>query len=174
MGLYMPFEKDFEPIVRIGEKVAIPKTSKEYEYFEVVYVEPVLPIVIPVSLTASQINKEVNLDEIKLEDNEAGQWRLKVLDYALVKMNYPRAAAKWVTKSEITSAQPTTPENLLEFYTYKDDVPTLLVDNPLNETQTARIMVYGFKYSLRGLAGRPSEFTVLPAYSAVHVVGGGK
>ena len=172
--LYTPFKKEFEPIVRVGENIAIPKTAEKYDYYEVVYVEPIQPIVVPVSLTAYERNKTVELDDIKLEDNEAGQWRLWIPDFIAVKMNFPRAARKWVTKEEETYATPLSManENVLEFFTHKDDVPVLYVDNPVGEEQAARLIIWGFKYSLKKLDRKPEEFTVLPAYSSTHVVGG--
>ena len=172
--LYTPFKKDFEPIVRVGENIAIPKTAEKYDYYEVVYVEPVQPIVIPVDLGAYEKNKEKVLEEIKLDDNEAGQWRLWIVDFVSVKMNFPRASRKWTTKEIETFATPLTmaKENFLEFFTHKDDVPVLYVDNPVEEEQTARLIIWGFKYSLKKLDVKPAEYTVFPAYSAMYIVGG--
>ena len=44
--------------------------------------------------------------------------------------------------------------------------------NPIAEAQTVRIMVWGFKYALKKLDYEPSEYTVFPAYSKAHVIGG--
>ena len=172
--LYTPFKEEFEPVVRVGENIAIPKTAEEYEYYEVTYIEPIQPITIPVSLSAYEKNKEVVPNEIKLEDNEAGQWRLWIPDFIAVKMNFPRAARKWVTKEEETYATPLSmaKENVLEFFTHKGDVPVFYVDNPVGESQTARLIIWGFKYSLKKLDVKPAEYTVLPAYSSMYVVGG--
>ena len=172
--LYTPFKKEFEPIVRVGENIAIPKTAEKYDYYEVVYVEPIQPIVVPVSLAAYEKNKEKVLEEIKLDDNEAGQWRLWIVDFVSVKMNFPRAARKWTTKKEETFATPLTmaKENFLEFFTHKDDVPVLYIDNPLEEGQVARLIIWGFKYALKKLDVKPAEYTVLPAYSSTYIVGG--
>ena len=171
-ALYTPFKEEFEPIVRVGENIAIPKSATEREYYQVTYVEPVQPIIIGVSLTASEQKHEYELKEVELEDNEAGQWRMEVLDLVNVGMNYPAAAAKWTTKSSLTYASPLSGENFLEFYTHKDDVPTLYLTNPITEAQTVRIMVWGFKYALKKLDYEPSEYTVFPAYSKAHVIGG--
>jgi len=170
--LYTPFKKEFEPIVRVGENIAIPKGAEEYEYYKVLYIEPIQPMIVGVDLTASEQKHSRKLTEIELEDNEAGQWRMKVLDFVKVDMNHPAASAKWVTKSARTSATPLSPDNLLEFYTVKDDVPTLYLTNPLAEPQTVRVMIWGFKYSIKKLDHEPSEYTVFPAYSAPYVVGG--
>ena len=170
--LYTPFKKEFEPIVRVGENIAIPKTAEKYEFYKVVYIEPIQPIIIGVDLSASEQKHSRKLTEIELEDNEAGQWRMKVLDLVNVDMNHPAAAAKWTTKNVRTSATPLSDDNFLEFFTVKDNVPTLYLTNLLAEAQTARVMVWGFKYSLKKLDHEPSEYTVFPAFSTPYVVGG--
>ena len=170
--LYTPFKKEFEPVVRVGENIAIPKTAEKMEYYQVTYVEAVQPMIIAVDLTASEQKHEYKLEDIELEDNEAGQWRLKVLDLVNVGMNFPTASAKWTTKNSRTYATPLSSENALEFFTIKDDVPTLYLTNPITEAQTVRIMVWGFKYSLKKLDREPAEYTVFPAYSEPYVVGG--
>jgi len=171
--LYTPYKRDFEPLVRIGENVAIPKGKEEYEYFKVLFVEPVQPITVAVSLSALERNREHTLEEIELEDNEAGQWRLWIPDFVAVKMNYPRASGKWLTKTTTTSALPLSMahENTLEFFTWRDDVPILYLDNPVDEEQTARLLIWGFKYSLERVEEKPKEYTVLPVYSAPYVTG---
>lgn len=173
-ALYLPFKKEFEPIVRIGENVAIPKGQEKYEFYKVTYIEPVQPITVSVSLNALQKNYGVTLDSIELQDNEAGQWRLWIPDFVRVNMNFPKAVAKWTTKNEVTSATPLSmvKDQFLEFYTHKDDVPTLYIDNPVNESQLVRILIWGFKYSLKKLEYEPGEYTVFPAYSATYVIGG--
>lgn len=165
-ALYMPFKEDFEPLVRIGENIAVPTTTGEYEFYRVKHIEPVQPVIIPVDLQAYQRNAEKTLEELKLNDNEAGQWRLWVLDYAAVKMNYPRSTRRWTTKGQGTQATPLSmaKENVLEFYTHEDDVPVLYLDNPLGEDQTVRVAVWGFKYVLEKLEETPKEYTVFPTY----------
>jgi hypothetical protein len=125
-------------------------------------------------LTTYQKNVEKTLDEIKLDDNEAGQWRLWIPDFIAIKMNFPRAARKWTTKEQETSALPLSmaKEQFLEFFTHKDDVPVLYIDNPIEDAQTARIIIWGFKYSLKKLDHEPAEYTVFPAYSATYIIGG--
>lgn len=172
-ALYFPYKAEFEPIVRIEENIAIPVGAGKLNFFKVQYIEPVQPIIPLVSLTSLQRNVEKVLTEIKLEENEAGQWRLWIPDYVAVKMKYPRGTGKWVTKETETSALPLSmaKQQILEFYTWKDDVPILYLDNPLAEDQDARLILWGLKYSLTPLAEKPKDYTVLPAYSAAYVVG---
>jgi len=171
--LYTPYKRDFEPLVRIEENVAIPKGKGAFEYFKVLFVEPVQPITVAVSLPALERNKEYTLKEIELEDNEAGQWRLWIPDFVAVKMNYPRASSKWTTKTSTPSALPLSMahENVLEFFTWKNHVPILYLDNPVDEEQTARLLIWGFKYSLEKIEEKPKEYTVLPVFSAEFVAG---
>jgi len=171
--LYVPYKTQFEPLVRIEENIAIPVGAGKLRFFRVQYIEPVHPITVPVSLESLDENVEYELEEIKLEDNEAGQWRLWIPDYIAVKMNYPRGTRKWTTKQTETRALPLSmaKQQLLEFFTYKDDVPILFIDNPIAEAQDARIILWGLKYSLTPLVEKPREYTVLPVYSAAHIVG---
>jgi len=171
--LYLPYKKGFEPIVRSGENIALPMGKERFKFFRVTYVEPVQPIIIAVSLSASERNKEYSLDEVKLEKNEFGQWRLWILDFATVKMNYPRAVRKWTTKEEETYAFPLSmaKEQILEFYSWKDEVPILYVDNPLTEAQTVRFAIWGFKYAIEELPEAPETYTLIPLYSLEYIVG---
>ncbi|RLF41692.1 MAG: hypothetical protein DRN17_08425 [Thermoplasmata archaeon] len=173
-AIHLPFKKDFEPIVRMEENIAIPKTAGQYSFFKVLYIEPLQPYTTVVSLDAYERNKEKTLDEVKLEENEVGQWRLWIPDYVAVDFYHPRAARKWVTKEANTSATPLSmaKEQVLEFYTYKDSVPRLLLSNPIAEEQYARLIIWGFKYLIEPLKEKPKDYTPLPAYSAVYVVGG--
>ena len=173
-ALYLPYKEEFEPIVRIGEYIAIPKRAKEYVFYEVTYIEPIQPIIIAQSLDANEEDKERELEELELADNEVGQWRLIPLDYVEIKLSSPRAAAKWVTRATTTSATPTSKkqENFLEFYTIKDEVPTAYLTNPVSEAQVVRLLVWGFKYSVKKLDYEPTDYTVLPVYSSTYVVGG--
>jgi len=173
-ALYIPYKVEFEPIVRTGENIAIPVSREEMKYFRVLYVEPVQPIILTVSLSADETDKEEELDEIKLEDNYAGQWRMASLDLAYAKMYYPRAVPKYLTKSTETYIMPmsySTP-NILEFYTWKNEVPILKVTNPLSEAQVVRFAVWGFKYAIEELKEVSKEYTVFPIYSAEYVIGG--
>jgi len=173
-SLYIPFKHKFEPLVLPLENIAIPISKNEFRYFKVLYVEPVQPIIITESLSALEKNREHELSEIKLEDNQAGQWRMWLLDYVAVKMRFPRATAKWVTRETETFAQPLSmaKEQILEFYTWKDEVPVLYLDNPVNEDQLVRILVWGFKYAVEELKRPPEKYTVFPVYSLEYVIGG--
>ena len=126
------------------------------------------------SLSPLETNKEIKLSQLELWDNVVGQWRMYVMDYVGVRMFYPKATAKWTTKTQSTSASPLSAfkENILEFFTYKDKVPYIYLDNPLNESQVARLVIVGFKYYVTKVLERPSEYTTIPIYSAEFIVGG--
>jgi len=173
-SLYVPYKKDFEPLVRSGEYIAIPTGRTTVQYFKVLYVEPVAPITITSIVDANAIDTEVSMDAIKLPDNYAGQWRIAVEDLVEAKMYYPRAVPKYNTKEEVSyipingnGGEP----NFKEFYTWKDEVPTLLVSNPLDEEQLARFKVWGFKYSIIQVEQKPPEYTFFPVYSAEYIIG---
>ena len=173
-ALYIPYKKDFEPIVRINENVAIPLAGLQLNYFKVLYIEPVPLITITKSLSALEKSVAYTLDELKLNENEAGQWRLVIPDYVSILMKFPRAATKWVTQGQEAPATPVSMNmpNLLEFYTWKDYVPLLELTNPVNEDQLIRLFIWGFKYSLQPLEKPPKEYTILPVFSAENIVGG--
>ena len=174
-ALHVPYKKVFEPLVRIGENIAIPKGKGEYEYYRIVYEEPLQPIVVPVELTPYEKNVEYKLNELKLRDKQLGQWRLWIMDFISVRMKYPRATSKWTLQSEETSATPLSmaKEQILEFYTWEDNVPILYIDNPLSESQTARLMFWGIKYAAEKLEEEPETYTVVPLYSLDFVVPSG-
>ena len=171
--LYLPYKTEFEPVVRPEENVALALGKDRYEFYRVLYVEPVQPITVAVSLTGYQRSQEYSLDDIKLEENQFGQWRMWILDFAAVKMNYPRAVRKWTTKSEETYAYPLSmaKEQVLEFYTWKDEVPVLYLDNPVAEDQVVRLAVWGFKYAIEKLEARPASYTLIPLYSLEYITG---
>ena len=173
-ALYIPYKVEFEPIVRSEENIAIPVSRDKMKYFRVLYVEPVQPIEVIVSLNADETDKEKELNEIELEDNYAGQWRIASLDLAYAEMYYPRAVPKYVTKNVETYIRPMSMNapNILEFYTWKDEVPILKVTNPISEAQVARFAIWGFKYAIEELKEAPKEYTIFPIYSAEYVIGG--
>jgi len=175
-AIHLPFKKEFEPIVRIEEHIAIPKGPENYDFYKVLYVEPIQPITIIMDLDANAKDVERVLSECELKGHEAGQWRLWIPDFVSITMKFPRAVTKWNTKSVGTNAVPLSmaKEQVLEFFTIADDVPLLLLTNPISEPQTIRIIIWGFKYSLKKLAEKPKEFTVFPVYSADYVIGGGR
>jgi len=175
-AIHLPFKKEFEPVVRIEENIAIPRGPEKYDFYKVLYVEPIQPITIIMSLSAEAKNVEKLLEVCELKDYEAGQWRLWIPDFISVTMKFPRAVTKWNTKSTGTYAVPLSmaKEQILEFYTIADDVPLLLLTNPLSEEQVVRLIIWGFKYSLKELKEKPKEFTVFPVYSADYVIGGGR
>ena len=166
--IYLPFKKELEPIVRMGENIAIVDKEGKFSYFKVVYIEPIQPIIFLETLTPYEKDHEHKLSEVELNDNEVGQWRLWVPDFVSVKFYHPRASMKWSTKSQGTYALPLSmaKENFLEFFTVADDVPLLKMDNPIGEAQNIRIILWGIKYVVRRLKARPREFTVLPTRTA--------
>jgi len=171
--LYLPFKKEFEPIVREGENIAVPIGTDRYEYYKVLWIEPV---VITFYMVLDGFAKDVDrsLDELKLEDNQVGQWRMWILDFVGVKMRYPASVSKWGTKGagEIQMLPlAMAKENVLEFYTRGDDVPIIYVSNPLFEPQVARFAIFGFKYAVEKLPSKPDKYTIFPVYSMDYVVG---
>jgi len=173
-SLYVPYKREFEPLVLPGENIAIPTAKGVYEYYRVLYIEPVQPILVPIPLDAFERSKEKELKEVELEENQAGQWRLWLLDFVALRMRYPRATSKWTTKAQETFALPLSmaKEQVLEFYTWKREVPVVYVDNPVYEPQTARILIWGYRYAIEALARKPEKYTLFPVYSLEYVVGG--
>ncbi len=171
--LHLPYKEEFEPIARSGDIVAIPVGRQQVNYFRVVYVEPVQPILVVEQLSALEQKKEHRLEEIELEENQMGQWRLAPLDFVYVGMNFPRAVSKWSTRSESTYATPYSlyAPQTLEFFTYGDDVPVLYLTNPAHEDQVARVAVIGYRFALEEFRERPEHYVFIPAYSLEYVIG---
>jgi len=173
-ALYVPYKIEFEPIVRAEENIAIPVSRGSKKYFKVLFVEQVQPIIIGKSLDANETNVEYELSEIELEDNYAGQWRIIPLEPVQAKMYFPKAIPKFYTEVtetyiyDLSLMQP----NILEFYTWKDEVPYLKLTNPFNEPVYARFIVLGFKYAIEELKEEPKEYTLFPVYSVEYVIGG--
>ena len=170
--LHVPFKKEFEPVVRIGENVKLLLPNNGELYGRVTYYEQIQPQVIDLgSIGAStpttwpQTGSPKKLEEIELGDREFGQWRMMLLDDFLIEFNIPAATGKFVVKSGKTyiSRLSAIKENLLEFFTYKDVVPTLVPLNPnFFDMEVARIMVFGWRFIIEKLERPPESYTVIP------------
>ena len=171
--LYMPYKHRFEPIVRIGEYVAVPVGRERLEFYRVVYIEPIPPLTVALTVDAGS-KIDYDSKDLKLYDNELGQWRVWVADPAAVKVYFPPAIPKFSNRDGAVAITPLAAlrDQLVEFYTKADKVPRFEVYNPLEEQLLVRLVFWGYKYSVDRVEERPERYTVFPVYSANYVVGG--
>lgn len=175
--VYEVYYEHFEPVVRIGEFVAVflgrTTTGSTYAYGRVAYIEPIQPQVIdlgPLPAASPQLypapGNQVVLDQLKLGDYELGQWRIELLDDFLLEVRLPAAVDKWTTLNGATYASQldAVHSNMLELYTWEHDtyIPSV---RPLNvkfwQMPSARIVVYGFRYVLDEVQRRPDGSYVI-------------
>ncbi len=176
---YVVYSKEFEPIVKLGEYVAVligrGPTGYSYVYGKVRYSEPIQPQTVnlgPISAATTSTypmpGTEQELDKIKLGHYEFGQWRLEVLDDFAFNFRIPAAVYKWLTLNGATYATELSniKGNLLEFYTFQDNyVPYITpVNIRFKDMELARINVYGFRYVLEKITAPPpnTPFTIIP------------
>ena len=172
--MWLIHKAELEPIVRIGENVAIAEgpTEDRWTYGRVIFLEPVQPIIKNVgplsAATATSypaVGTKANLDEIKLGSGEFGQWRIFPIDDFYIQLNQPSAVGRFLTKSGPTYASKLSAlkSQMVEVFTWEDSVPSVTPINPLFIDQTlARLMIVGFRYVIDELPTKPSEYTVIP------------
>ena len=155
-ALHVLYKKEFEPIVRPLEYVALMNdvSMSKWIFGKVIFIEPLQPITINLgSLSAADPNRyptpgtTKTLDSIAVGDNEFAQYRIKVLDDFLLEIKLPPALSRFINRNGPTYVQRISRDQLTEIFVYKDDVPTVQPYSILfTDLEVARIMVYGFRY----------------------------
>ena len=172
-SLHLLYKEVFEPIVRPLDNVAITYSTDKstWTYSKVVYVEPLQPQVIDLgSLDASTttnypaVGSSKDLNELKLGENELGQYRIYPLDDIILEVRQPAAMSRFVNRTSKTYITKVSPPNFVEIFVYEDNyVPQVVPYNPLFSAQdTSRIMIPGFRYIMEPLSSAPESYTVIP------------
>ena len=179
-SIYLLHKKEFEPIVRPKDYVAILTPQRKWVYGRVIYLEPIQPQIVSLgSLGAASASNYptyqgmYELEEMELGRNEFGQYRLFVLDDFLVEVYQPAATSRFNLKAGPTKISVKSPQQFLEIYVYEDEVPTIKYYSTLFTSITnARLMFYGYRYVIQKLPVTSEkdlkkygikEYTVIPA-----------
>lgn len=175
-SIYLLHKKEFEPIVRPKDYVAILTPQRKWVYGRVIYLEPIQPQIVSIgSLPAANASNYPTyqglkeLTEMELGRNEFGQYRLYLLDDFLVEVYQPAATSRFNLKAGPTGITVKSPEQFLEIYVYEDEVPTIKYYSTLfTGIDNARIMFYGYRYVIEKIDVKtkkdiPKEYTVIPA-----------
>jgi len=165
----MPYATLFEPVVKPRENIRlVPALRGRKQFFQVEYVEPVYGIIIDLGqLAASSSTSLSAIDNLDLDENQLGQWRLFLLDDFELLIKQPRAVERGTTKVVSTKITPYTmildPElKSTEFYTFEDKTRVYIqATNPTNSSVYARIFVYGWKFLLKEIE-QPAKYTDIP------------
>ncbi len=169
------FRDKFEPVVDIGDNVAIMYDVDEsrWIYGRVVYVEPLkvrifdlgpLPASTAGNIPAKGTKK--TLEEIRVGINEFAQIRLGVVDDFIAIVYQPTNVPK---SAYVEGPVPASPLDTLEaggmseYFITENIVLTLEPFNPLFVAQElARIKISGYRYIFERLSSRPDKFTRIP------------
>ena len=168
--IHLLHKKEFEPIVRPLENVAIFTPEGKYVFGQVVYLEPIQPETISLgSVSAADPTNYptyrgmTELTDLELGKNEFAQYRLFVLDDILVEVYQPAALSRYMLKARPTRISVRSPNNFVELFVFEDKVPTIkYYAVTFRDIANARLLFYGFRYIIKRLEEKPKEFTVIP------------
>ena len=164
------FQKDFEPIVRIGENLLILPRAK---FYQVDYIEG-LPMKEhdfgPIGAASTITDKEC--DFLYMEDDNLAQFRLipVTADVQITALRQPKGIAKWTMKTESATlpdyADYTTDIGaavdqrlqLTEIFQFEDT--GLFLDlHSVGGVGAAKVRFAGFRYAMSELPTQPSVWT---------------
>lgn len=163
------FQKDFEPIVKPGENIAVYGAGGEgkVKYFKVKAIEP-LPLFEKdfgaINANSTLLNQEVK--DLYVPNGQLAQYRIKLVDAVELTMKQPKSKTKFSTKTgtfKITKDIAGTDfVNLTEFFVYEDQTVLFDVTNPSSSALTnSKVQFAGFKYMLEELTEEPEKYTVI-------------
>jgi len=172
-ALHVLYKREFEPVVRPLENVAIVDSLDESKWIfgKVLFIEPLQEQTINLGElgAADKDNYPTpgstkELTELKVGENEFAQYRIYVLDDFLLEVKQPSAVSRFVNKEGATKIPKfIARDNFAEIFVYEDEVPTVQPYAILfTSLPMARIKVMGFRYVLQPLREKPREFTVIP------------
>ena len=165
--LHVPYKVEFEPLVLIGENVAIAKSLDEskWEYYKVKYIEPFFIDYTSGTITNGSTLENVKIDDMKLQDNEVGQVRVLVQnDGFLIGVKLPSATSKYTTKETATTFDKWVSDNyphLTEMFYMSDTIPVFSITNNSGADGSCELRIVGFRYVLEKLPMKPSKYTVI-------------
>ena len=160
------YRTDFEPIVNIGDAVAILGVDKVAgKFFEVLWVGEVPELLHDFGNLSSGDTKTEEIDEVKLNDYEFGQWRIEVVSNLViqeVRIGGEQAIPLWRTKNYVGYlSRSLSYPNLGEFFSYEDQSVYMKVKANENLTNSY-IKFMGFIYVLEPIGYKPEVYTRIP------------
>jgi len=169
-ALHVLYKKEFEPIVRPMENVAIAESTNEgtWKFYKVKYIEPFYVDYTTPSITNGS-STDVDVTDLELGKNEIGQIRILLQTNGFeIEVKLPEAIKKFVTKnlvSKIDSWLSSNYPHLTELFYMEDNTPKFTVYNNSGSDGSANIKFIGFRYILEQLGYVPKEYTVIYVYS---------
>lgn len=165
-ALHLIHKKEFEPIVRPMENIAVATDldEKAWLFYRVKYVEPFFVKYTTATITAGS-SIDVDIDALKLHDNVLGQIRITEITAGFeAEVRLPEATKKYSTKNTVTRIDDWVVSNmphLTEMFYLGDDTPKFTVYNTNATDGTAFLRFVGFKYILERLMEKPRDYTVI-------------
>jgi len=175
------YQKEFVPVVKMGENYSIITAQGTEKYFECVYVEglpPSLDLIYDGGSLASGATDSANKITItemegsaktETDISEVFQLRMRILDDTMIVVKLPAAQSKWKTRNDEIRMDfnteiydPTLATT--ETYIYEDDTIYIDIYNPTNYTLSqTRIAFFGWRIVGRQLSKAPEKYTRLVA-----------
>jgi len=172
---FLAHKVQFEPLVQIDMNVVpiepgVPKAR--WRAYRVVWLEPI-PMVVKDhgALTATapdNVKADQEFTELRLPENELGQWRIGPWDDVKVAFKQPKTVGRFTTIElmvevglEIWRLSPTL--NTVEVFTLGRGVPFLTITNATAYDQpTSRVVAQGYRFQLEPLPELPAQYVVIP------------
>ena len=144
-----------DKVCDINDIVALYYDNK-WNYKRILYYEPLPPSSDLIkdfgSISNGDTVENIKLDLLEMENDEFGQFRIKVLDDIKVKFSQPKASARFSTKDVVVKIDkfsyihdPTL--KMSEFYVFEDKYPRVDVSNNSGVDLTvSRVIFYGYRY----------------------------
>jgi len=170
-AIHLPYKKEFEPIVRHLENVAVARSldEREWKYYRVKYIEPFFIEYTSPTISAGGSLDNVKISDLELHDNELAQIRILIqTDGFEVEVKLPSAVRKYATKNTVTTLKKWVTDSypqLAELFFMKDDIPILKIYNKSGSDGACTLRIVGFKYVLEELPAKPKEFTLVYVYT---------
>jgi len=168
MGETGAFVKDLEPIAKVDENVQL-IGGGSVVFARIVYIEPLPSIRHDFgSLSAGSSTSPTEFTELRMPEDELGQFRLAPLDNITFQVNQKRSTQRFATQQTVSSIEASVfRDNLSEIFVLELDAPFLTVTNPTSSTlPKTRVVASGFRYQLDRLVGKPAKFTTVPVAGA--------
>ncbi len=175
------YDKDFSPVVSIGQNYSVLTTSGVWRYYECIYVEP-LPASLDLindfgSVSSSSVSRANQVTILEVEGSaktetdisEVAQLRFYPMDDVTITVKQPNAMGRFKTLTSEIRVDYNTAEvdpslKSTEIYVYEDDTVYFDVYNLTQYTLSkTRVQFYGWRIVGKLLKEKPEKLTYLVA-----------